>query len=52
MKYPLSALLALFLFVSCSKENNSTVDYVSKNELEIKDYIAKNNLTALRTNTG
>lgn len=52
MKYLLSALLVVILFASCSKENNATVDYVSKNELEIKDYIAKNSLTAQRTNTG
>jgi FKBP-type peptidyl-prolyl cis-trans isomerase len=52
MKQLLSALLVLILFVSCSKENNATVDYASKNEIEIKDYIAKNNLTAQRTATG
>lgn len=52
MKYLLSALLVVLLFASCSKENNAIVDYTSKNELEIKDYIAKNSLTAQRTNTG
>jgi FKBP-type peptidyl-prolyl cis-trans isomerase FkpA len=52
MKHLLSALLVLILFASCSKENNAIVDYTSKNELEIKDYIAKNNLTAQRTDTG
>ena len=52
MKYLLSVLLVVILFASCSKENNAIVDYTSKNELEIKDYIAKNSLTAQRTNTG
>jgi FKBP-type peptidyl-prolyl cis-trans isomerase FkpA len=49
MKNVLSAVLFLVLFISCSKEN---VDYVSKNEQEIKDYISKNNLTAKRSDTG
>jgi len=52
MKHLFSALLLLTLFISCSKENNPTVDYVAKNEQEIKDYIAKNNLTAQRSATG
>jgi len=51
MKHLLSALLALMLFISCSKDKE-TIDYVAKNEQEIKDYIAKNNLTAVRSNTG
>lgn len=50
MKSLLTALLALTLFVSCSKDDN--VDYVAKNEQEIKDYIAKNNLTAQRSDSG
>ena len=52
MKNFLSALLILTLFISCTKDNNSTVDYTAKNELEIKEYIAKNNLTAQRSDTG
>ncbi|HRA72251.1 MAG TPA: FKBP-type peptidyl-prolyl cis-trans isomerase, partial [Flavobacterium sp.] len=52
MKNFLSALLILTLFISCTKDNNSIVDYTAKNEQEIKDYIAKNNLTAQRSNTG
>lgn len=52
MKHLVSALLALTLFISCTKDNNSTVDYTAKNEQEIKDYIAKNNLTAQRSATG
>jgi FKBP-type peptidyl-prolyl cis-trans isomerase len=49
MKNLLSALLILSLFISCSKDN---VDYVAKNEQEIKDYLAKNNLTAKRSDSG
>jgi len=52
MKHLVTALLALTLFISCTKDNNSTVDYTAKNEQEIKDYIAKNNLTAQRSATG
>lgn len=50
MKKIISALLALTLFISCSKEKD--IDYVAKNEQEIKDYIAKNNLVAQRSDTG
>jgi FKBP-type peptidyl-prolyl cis-trans isomerase FkpA len=52
MKNILSSLLVLTLFISCTKDNNSTVDYTAKNEQEIKDYIAKNNLTAQRSASG
>lgn len=56
MKKLLFALLALTLFVSCSgsdKENTAPEkDYTAQNEQEIKDYIAKNNLTAQRTDSG
>jgi FKBP-type peptidyl-prolyl cis-trans isomerase FkpA len=52
MKYLLSALLALTLFISCSKDKEANIDYVAKNELEIKAYITKNNLTAQRSDTG
>jgi FKBP-type peptidyl-prolyl cis-trans isomerase FkpA len=52
MKHILSALLILTLFISCTEDNNPTVDYTAKNEQEIKDYIAKNNLTAQRSATG
>ncbi|MDW5288529.1 FKBP-type peptidyl-prolyl cis-trans isomerase [Formosa sp. PL04] len=46
-----SVYLALFvvLFVSCNSEK---VDYKVKNEQEIKDYIATNNLDATRTDSG
>jgi FKBP-type peptidyl-prolyl cis-trans isomerase FkpA len=50
MKHLLSTLLALTLFISCSKDKE--VDYVAKNDKEITDYIAKNNLTAQKSETG
>lgn len=49
MKHILFAL-ALTLFISCSKDKE--VDYVAKNEQEIIAYIAKNNLTAQKSNSG
>ncbi len=52
MKHILTTLLSLILFISCSKDKEANIDYVAKNELEIKDYIAKNNLTALRSDSG
>jgi FKBP-type peptidyl-prolyl cis-trans isomerase FkpA len=50
MKHLLSALLALTLFISCTKDKE--VDYVAKNDKEITDYIAKNKLAAKRSDTG
>ena len=52
MKQLLTALLALTLFVSCSKDKDEVKDYTAQNEQEIKDYLAKNNLTATRTDSG
>ena len=58
MKHLLTAVLALTIFISCSKDKETPivkeppVDYVAKNEQEIKDYIIKNNLTALRSDSG
>lgn len=52
MKHLCSAFLIITLFISCTKENNSTVYYKTKNEQEIKDYIAKNNLTAQKSASG
>jgi FKBP-type peptidyl-prolyl cis-trans isomerase FkpA len=54
MKHFLSALLALTIFISCSKEKKeeAETDYVAKNEQEIKDYITKNKLTAQKSDSG
>lgn len=57
MKHLLFALLALTLFVSCSKEKDKEkevvpVDYVAKNDKEITDYIAKNKLVAQKSDSG
>ena len=52
MKHLLSTLLVLTLFISCNKDKGATIDYTAKNEQEIIDYIAKNNLTAQRTADG
>ncbi len=52
MKHLLTALIALTPFISCSKDKEANIDYVAKNELEIKDYIAKNNLTAQISDSG
>ncbi len=56
MKYILSAVLALTLFISCNSSNDSSTpqktDYTVENEKEIVDYIAKNNLNAKRSDSG
>jgi FKBP-type peptidyl-prolyl cis-trans isomerase FkpA len=55
MKHLLSTLLVLTLFISCTKDKSSetnSIDYVAKNEKEITDYIAKNKLTALKSDSG
>ena len=52
MKNILSALLIMTLLISCSKDKDENIDYTAKNEVEIKAYIAKNNLTAQRSATG
>jgi FKBP-type peptidyl-prolyl cis-trans isomerase FkpA len=53
MKSTLLALISL-LFVSClsDKEASKPVDYTVQNEKEIVDYVAKNNLTAQRSDSG
>jgi FKBP-type peptidyl-prolyl cis-trans isomerase len=53
MKSTLLALVSL-LFVSCLSDNETSkpVDYTVQNEKEIVDYIAKNNLTATKTDSG
>lgn len=58
MKYLLSSLLALTLFISCNNSEKETIkvpekiDYTAENEKEITDYIAKNNLTAQKSASG
>src|SRR6478609_5427848 len=51
MKYSFLAIIAIF-FMSCSKDSDEQVDYSTKNEAEIKAYIAENNLDAVRTDSG
>ena len=56
MKYVLLAFVS-FLFVSClpdlkSEIETQPVDYRIQNEKEITEYIAKNNLTALKSDSG
>lgn len=55
MKYLLTSLLAITLFISCNgdKETNQPEkDYTVENEKEITDYIAKNNLVAIKSESG
>ncbi|TDP02479.1 FKBP-type peptidyl-prolyl cis-trans isomerase [Flavobacterium sp. 245] len=56
MKHFLSALFALTLFISCSSSdkdlNAPPKDYSAENEKEITDYLAKNKLTAQRSDSG
>ena len=53
MKHILTSLLAITLFISCnSNDESKKTDYTVENEKEIKDYIAKNGLTAQRTDSG
>jgi len=50
MKYFL-ALFVLFTIVSCS-DDNDTIDFDKQNEIDIKDYLEKNNLVAQKSNSG
>lgn len=52
MKQLLSTLLAMTLFISCSKDKEIITDYTAKNDQEIKEYLAKNNLTAQKSDSG
>ena len=54
MKQLISALVALTLFISCTKteETPEPIDYTAQNDKEITDYIAENNLTAEKTASG
>ena len=52
MKYSLLALFFI-IFISCESDKKSEdVDYVAKNDQEIADYIAENNLEAQKSNSG
>jgi len=58
MKYLFTTLLALTLFISCVNNDKPVIqepqktDYTVENEKEIKDYIALNKLTAVRSDSG
>lgn len=57
MKYLLTSLLALTLFISCNSDKDTNkepqkTDYTVENDKEITDYIAKNKLTAVKTDSG
>ena len=52
MKYILTSLLAVTLFISCNNDESKKTDYTVENEKEITDYITKNSLTAQRTDSG
>ncbi|GAA3775453.1 FKBP-type peptidyl-prolyl cis-trans isomerase [Flavobacterium ginsengiterrae] len=54
MKNIIYALLviAITLFISCSGDKDEVKDFTAQNEKEIVDYLAQNNLTAQRTESG
>lgn len=53
MKYILTSLLALTLFISCNSDREPLkTDYTAENEKEITDYIAKNKLKAIKSDSG
>ncbi|KAF2332500.1 FKBP-type peptidyl-prolyl cis-trans isomerase [Flavobacterium daemonense] len=57
MKKLLTALLTLTLFISCTNSDKDFTttppkDYSAENEKQITDYLAKNNLTAQRSDSG
>ncbi|MDO6492313.1 MULTISPECIES: FKBP-type peptidyl-prolyl cis-trans isomerase [unclassified Cellulophaga] len=54
MKYGI-LILVFTLFISCKNDDvtiKEPVDYTAQNEAEIKTYIEKNNLTALKSDSG
>lgn len=51
MKYTLLALFSIVL-MSCSADSSEPVDYVAKNEKDIANFVAENNLNAIRTASG
>lgn len=54
MKYTKYALIILFSIVlmSCTADSSKPIDYVAQNEKDIADFVAKNNLNAIRTASG
>jgi FKBP-type peptidyl-prolyl cis-trans isomerase FkpA len=57
MKKLLVAFSILTFFISCSNDSGlqripEKLDYTVENEKEITEYLAKNNLTAVKTSTG
>ncbi|MEN2486898.1 FKBP-type peptidyl-prolyl cis-trans isomerase [Flavobacterium sp. B11] len=57
MKKLLTAFSILTFFISCTSDSGleripEKIDYSAENEKEITEYLAKNNLTAQKTNTG
>ncbi|TVZ56902.1 FKBP-type peptidyl-prolyl cis-trans isomerase FkpA [Lutibacter sp. Hel_I_33_5] len=55
MKSIISIVFVTLLFVSCSSTETieeEVIDYDSLNEIEIQDYISKNNLTPKKSSTG
>ncbi|KDN55264.1 FKBP-type peptidyl-prolyl cis-trans isomerase [Flavobacterium seoulense] len=59
MKHLLSALLIMTLFISCKKETSesssvapSEIPYITKNEKEIEDYVAKKGLKGTKSESG
>jgi FKBP-type peptidyl-prolyl cis-trans isomerase len=54
MKYTFLAIIVM-LFISCNNNDSdeqTQVDYTTKNETEIKAYIAENQLDAIKTDSG
>ena len=54
MKHILTAVLFLTLFISCKKneKKEEKLDFVTQNEKQIQDYLAKNDLKATRSDSG
>ncbi len=52
MKKILPLLIFCTLFISCSKDNPTTTDFVAQNEKDISEYITNNKLTAQKSATG
>lgn len=51
MKNSFFALLLIF-FISCGNDDDQPIDYVSKNDKEIQEYLAKNDLQAEKSTSG